>query len=64
MSGIERCEAEQHEIFTRPDVLSGEAPEWLVLMGWADWEIEKQLRGGGDALHVPRLWLPNRSEAK
>lgn len=39
---IARCCEEQEEILRRPDVLSGESPAWLALMGWIDWEIEKQ----------------------
>jgi len=36
---VERCQREQDEISARTDAV----PLWLRLMGWADWEIEREL---------------------
>ena len=35
---IERCEAEQRRIESE-----GPGPLWLWVLGWADWEAEKEL---------------------
>lgn len=40
-SELARCDAEIEEIRTRPDVVAGEAPAWLVHLGISDWETEK-----------------------
>lgn len=40
---IARCDAEIAEIAERPDVLSGNCPAWLVVLGTEDWRAEKRL---------------------
>ena len=40
---LARCDAEIAEILTRPDVVAGLAPAWLVCLGVSDWEVEKRL---------------------
>jgi len=42
-SDLARCDREIAEILARPDVVSGEAPAWLVAMGIADWNAERRL---------------------
>ena len=34
---LARCDAEQE------DITEKHGPEWLRLLGWADWEIEREL---------------------
>lgn len=46
-SEIARCRAEQEEIRSRPDVLAGEVPAWLVMLGLEDWEMEIRLLEDG-----------------
>lgn len=45
-AALARCDREIEEILTRPDVVAGEVPSWLVLLGLLDWEVEKALIKG------------------
>ena len=40
---LQRCDREIAEILSRPDVLDGSAPAYLVTLGIEDWEREKRL---------------------
>lgn len=40
---LARCDREIDAILSRPDVLDGETPAWLVTLGIEDWEEEKRL---------------------
>jgi len=42
-AAVARCDQEIDEISTRPDVLAGQCPAWLVTLGIEDWEREKRL---------------------
>lgn len=39
---LARCDREIQEILSRPDVVAGQAPAWLVTLGVEDWEAEKR----------------------
>ena len=43
MTDLERCDAEIAEILSRPDVVAGEVPAYIVTLGIEDWEMEKKL---------------------
>jgi hypothetical protein len=46
MTPLERCDQEIAEIASRPDVVAGEAPAWLVALGVNDWQVERKLIEG------------------
>ena len=46
---LARCDREIKELQERSDVVSGNAPAWLVTLGIEDWRAEKRLLL---ALHV------------
>jgi len=43
MTGTERCDREIAEILERPDVVGGQAPAWLVVLGTEDWAEERKM---------------------
>lgn len=40
---LARCNREIAEIRNRPDVVAGETPAWLVVLGETDWEQEAEV---------------------
>lgn len=42
-AALERCDREIAEIRSRADVLAGEVPAWLVVLGIEDWLSEKRI---------------------
>lgn len=43
MTDTERCDREIAEILERPDVVGGQAPAWLVVLGTEDWAEERKM---------------------